>query len=258
MLAERIGMAASVRAVRNVVHDVRVRGGRISVTERNVRSHVAARFGRAASDEKAEAREATVHDGYTSPFWPFVLASTSVGQEGLDFHTYSHAVVHWNLPSNPVDLEQREGRVHRYKGHAVRKNVAAVHGAKAVTPSGTDPWQAVFDAAEADRPEGDSLINPYWVFPLPGGATIDRYVPAMPLSREAKQYEQLQTTLGAYRFVMGQPRQEDLVRYLGPDVERLRIDLGPRSSEANSQKAGKVSEAPSLVTGAWEHLNYRD
>ena len=44
--------------------------------------------------------------------------STSIGQEGLDFHTYCHAVVHWNLPSNPVDMEQREGRVHRYKGHA--------------------------------------------------------------------------------------------------------------------------------------------
>src|SRR5699024_11013379 len=38
---------------------------------------------------------------FNSPFWPFVLASTSVGQEGLDFHTYSHAVVHWNLPPTP-------------------------------------------------------------------------------------------------------------------------------------------------------------
>jgi len=28
--------------------------------------------------------------------------------EGLDFHHYCHAIVHWNLPSNPVDLEQRE------------------------------------------------------------------------------------------------------------------------------------------------------
>ena len=37
-----------------------------------------------------------------SPFWPFVLATTSVGQEGLDFQQYCHAVVHWNLPSNPV------------------------------------------------------------------------------------------------------------------------------------------------------------
>jgi len=102
-----------------------------------------------------------------------------------------------------------------------------VFGAEAVTPSGTDPWRAMFAAAEASRPAGDSLINPYWVFPLEGGATIERYVPAMPLSREAKQYEQLQTTLGAYRFVMGQPRQEDLIRYLGADVERLKIDLGP-------------------------------
>ena len=31
------------------------------------------------------------------------------------------------LPGNPVDLEQREGRIHRYKGHAVRRNVAASH-----------------------------------------------------------------------------------------------------------------------------------
>src|SRR5690606_9916008 len=95
------------------------------------------------SSEAAAEREATVREGYTSPFWPFVMASTSVGQEELDFHTYSHAVVHWNLPSNPVDLEQREGRVHRYKGHAVRKNVAAVHGDSAVTSDGTDPWRAL-------------------------------------------------------------------------------------------------------------------
>ena len=28
----------------------------------------------------------------------------------------------WNLLSNPVDFEQREGRVHRFMGHAERKN----------------------------------------------------------------------------------------------------------------------------------------
>ena len=55
---------------------------------------------------------------------PFVLASTSVVQEGIDFHWWSHSVIHWNLPSNPVDFEQREGRVNRFAGHAVRKNVA--------------------------------------------------------------------------------------------------------------------------------------
>ena len=88
---------------------------------------------------------------FNSPFWPFVLATTSVGQEGLDFHQYCHAVVHWNLPANPVDLEQREGRVHRYKGHAIRKNVAAVHRADAFEAAG-DPWEAMFEAAVRGAP----------------------------------------------------------------------------------------------------------
>ena len=58
-------------------------------------------------DEKL--RKSVVREAFNSPFWPFVLATTSVGQEGLDFHLYCRDVMHWNLPSNPVDLEQREG-----------------------------------------------------------------------------------------------------------------------------------------------------
>ena len=50
-----------------------------------------------------------------------------VTSAGLDFHPYCHAVVHWNLPTNPIDLEQREGRVNRFAGHAIRRNVAAAH-----------------------------------------------------------------------------------------------------------------------------------
>jgi hypothetical protein len=47
-----------------------------------------------------------------------------VGQEGLDFHPYCYRVYHWNLPSNPVDLEQREGWVHCFKDPAIRLNLA--------------------------------------------------------------------------------------------------------------------------------------
>ena len=50
-------------------------------------------------------------------------ATPRVGQEGLDFHPYCYRVYHWNLPGNPVDLEQREGRIHRFKGQ-IRKAVA--------------------------------------------------------------------------------------------------------------------------------------
>ncbi|MDR3577805.1 MAG: DEAD/DEAH box helicase family protein, partial [Anaerolineaceae bacterium] len=58
-------------------------------------------------------RKTAMREAFNSPFWPFVLATTSVGQEGLDFHLYCRDVMHWNLPSNPVDLEQREGRINR-------------------------------------------------------------------------------------------------------------------------------------------------
>jgi Helicase conserved C-terminal domain len=83
----------------------------------NQRARFAMRYGdeRGGEREKAQLRKEAVRAVFNSPFWPFVLATTSIGQEGLDFHPYCHAVVHWNLPSNPVDLEQREGRVHRYK-----------------------------------------------------------------------------------------------------------------------------------------------
>ncbi|MPY12098.1 helicase-related protein [Arthrobacter bussei] len=225
-LAEHIAAAATIRTTPNVVHDLASLGGHISIHEQRMHSHIAARFGRVQTSDAADARESSVRESFNSPFWPFVLASTSVGQEGLDFHTYSHSVVHWNLPSNPVDLEQREGRVHRYKGHAIRKNVAAAHGSAALDPTSDDPWASMFDAAEDAEPAGSLLISPYWVFE--GEASIERYVPAMPLSREAQQYRRLQRTLGAYRSVMGQPRQEDLIKLLGPDAEWPVIDLTPR------------------------------
>src|SRR5690606_20730149 len=101
-----------------------------------------------------EARVESISTAFNSPFWPFVLTSTSVGQEGLDFHLWSHAVVHWNLPANPVDLEQREGRVHRYKGHAVRRNVAATMGPACLSAGRAyecDIWQELFDRAASVR-----------------------------------------------------------------------------------------------------------
>ena len=145
-LAETMTDALSTRTVPNSVESVRVVDGEIQLDVHRVSSHFAARYGRTQFSDQAANREQTVRTAYNSPFRPFVLASTSVGQEGLDFHTYSHAIVHWNLPSNPVDLEQREGRVHRYKGHAVRKNVADVYGWMALDPEHDDPWEAVFDA----------------------------------------------------------------------------------------------------------------
>ncbi|WP_062287467.1 helicase-related protein [Demequina phytophila] len=225
-IAEVMHEALAIRTATNVVEDVRVEDGRVVAEPQRMSSHFAARYGRLQSSDSALMREGTVRVAYNSPFRPFVLASTSVGQEGLDFHTYSHAIVHWNLPGNPVDLEQREGRVHRYKGHAVRKNVAREFGRHGLDGS-DDPWADVFAAAVASRSGEDSEVVPFWVFAPEGGAKIERYVPALPLSRELQHYRRLLRTVVAYRQLLGQPRQDELIQALGQASEWMRIDLSP-------------------------------
>jgi hypothetical protein len=234
-LAMTMREAMSVQTVNYVARRIEQSNGQVTVHPERLRGHFALRFGdeRSETDQTVQ-RAANVRVAFNSPFRPFVLATTSIGQEGLDFHTYCHAVVHWNLPSNPVDLEQREGRVHRYKNHAVRRNLAARHRAAALLRSG-DPWEAMFDAAVRERAaEADELV-PYWVYPE-GDARIERYVPALPLSREAQRRDELKRTTAAYRLVFGQPRQEDLLAYLEgrgetDGLDELRIDLKPRAAD---------------------------
>ncbi len=216
---------------------VRPRKGVVELEPFRFRCRFALRYGQLRSDSDQElARAEVVRDAFNSPFRPFVLASTSVGQEGLDFHRYCHAVVHWNLPSNPVDLEQREGRVNRYKGHAVRRNLARSHGLRALRTRWTgegDPWRRLFELAAAERPAGTSDLAPYWIHEVDGGVSVERRVPLLPLSREVGQLERLKKSLALYRLVFGQARQEDLLALLGRredagELSRFRISLEPR------------------------------
>ena len=196
----------------------------------------------AASEQQASQHLDLVRDAFNSPFWPFVLGTTSVGQEGLDFHLYCHAVVHWNLPSNPVDLEQREGRVHRYHGHAVRKNIAhtvgaaALEQARSVTESGgfVNAWEVAYRLADEQFGDDGGLV-PHWIF-TEGRARIQRYLPVPPLSRDAERLAELRRSLTVYRMVFGQPRQEDFLEFIlrqVPEERReqvaaaLTVDLSP-------------------------------
>jgi hypothetical protein len=186
------------------------------------RTRFAMRFGDQESESGGEPTRADdVRMAFNSPFWPFVLATTSVGQEGLDFHPYCHAVVHWNLPSNPVDLEQREGRVHRYKGHALRKNIAAENGHLAAEAN-RDFWAAMFANACKSCSANKNEIEPFWVT-ANGAFKIERHWPAMPLSREIVQNDELSRALVMYRMVFGQSRQDDLMEFLKKHVPEDRI-----------------------------------
>ena len=225
-----------------------IKADTFKVTKRSVRLaeplRFRTRFAMAFVDQKNEddsegSRKEQVRDAFNSPFWPFVLASTSVGQEGLDFHRYCHSIVHWNLPSNPVDLEQREGRIHRYKGHALRKNIAYGYG-ESPFEKGSDVWETMFNVALANRKAGGNDLHPYWISD-DGPARIERHTPMLPLSRELKHKEDLLRSLTVYRLVFGQNRQEDLVQFLLGRVDpsliesianRCHIDLAPPGNEA--------------------------
>ncbi|HEV8036587.1 helicase-related protein [Yoonia sp.] len=200
-----------------------------------MRARFAMRFATKAEDEKGVRRTSAVQAAFKSPFRPFVLASTSIGQDGLDFHPYCSRIVHWNRPRNPVDIEQREGRVHRYKNHAVRRNVVAAFPATPLTAQNNQsPWISMFDAAQEDEVSngrsGD--IIPFWVYP--GNHKVERVVLIPPFRREKERYKDLITSLATYRLAFGQPRQDELISLFSgmeddfiQELSELQISLRP-------------------------------
>jgi hypothetical protein len=188
-----------------------------------------------SSEKKEGNRKDKIRNAFNSPLRPFVLASTSIGQEGLDFHNYCRKIMHWNLPSNPVDLEQREGRINRYKCLSIRQNVAKLHGDIQLDDT-KDMWSQLFDEALA-REKGpcDPELIPYWVFGKNQQVKIERHVPVYPMSRDSMRYERLIKILSLYRLTLGQPNPEELLEYMykncsEEDIKKLtkgHIDLCP-------------------------------
>lgn len=194
-----------------------------------LRVHFAAGYFDAKTSDKTIQRVNNVRNAFNSPFRPFVLATTSVGQEGLDFHLYSRKVVHWNLPSNPIDLEQREGRINRFLCHAIRQNVAA---------NETDmDWNDKFDVTRQKYGADASEMIPYWCLPenYPYQYQIERIVPMYPFSQDKAKYDRLINVLALYRLTLGQPRQEEMIAILQREdlsveqMEELFFDLSPYS-----------------------------
>ena len=54
----------------------------------------------------------------------------------------------------------------------------------------------------------------YWIYPIEGGACIERHIPALPLSRDLIRSDALRRSLTLYRIAFGQARQEDIMAFL--------------------------------------------
>ena len=210
----------------------------------SMRCHFAANFGdENIGTESGSNRSVNVRTVFNSPFRPFVLASTSIGQEGLDFHFYCRKIFHWNLPHNAIDIEQREGRVNRFKGFVIRKKLAELISDEEIEKYHDEGsiWSALFACAKELNAEDVSGIKPYWYLDNKNSeeksTMIERFVPIHKYSKDQNKYEQLKATLGLYRLTFGQPRQEELIEAFkeslltNEEIETLRktllINLSP-------------------------------
>ena len=199
-----------------------------------VRTHFAVSFTKGKTTEQDTNRKKSVRDAFNSPFRPFVLASTSIGQEGLDFHNYCRRIVHWNLPANPIDLEQREGRINRFECLAIRQNVAKRYGN--IKFKSNDIWSELFNhARNYEKIDECSDLIPYWgLKESEDMVKIERIVPMYPFSRDELKYNRLIKILSLYRLTLGQARQEELLESIFnkwgfdySDVNDLFINLSP-------------------------------
>ncbi len=213
----------------------------------SMRCHFAIPFIDKTITEKSVNRTSNIRKAFNSPFRPFVLSTTSIGQEGLDFHWYARKVVHWNLPSNPIDIEQREGRVNRYKCLAIRRNVAHLYATDKYKS-----WDELFSMAKTELKNQYSELVPYWCLPINLLSEeqkekleyIERIVPLYPFSRDGSKYHWLIDVLSLYRMTLGQPRQEELLNLLRKmnlseeQLKELTIDLSPYN---HKKKGGNFS-----------------
>lgn len=226
------GSRAFVEATRILQTVFAPRRGRVVVPvfgkrrPRRISTDVVAAFGEGAV--QGDSREA-VRTAFNSPFWPFLLVTTSVGQEGLDFHLYCKDIYHWNLPSNPVAFEQREGRINRYNNCMIRSNLVSTLGKLAITP-GEFIWEKYFAVGEqcAHRNDRYSLgLSPHWIFtPAATGCAepFRRHVLDLPCSGDRERYLALIRSLNLYRLALGQPDQKGFLEELKRNPVIAKVD----------------------------------
>jgi hypothetical protein len=192
----------------------------ISGESKKMRTHYAVEFGsQKIETSEGQQRASSIRELFNSPFRPFVLATTSIGQEGLDFHNYCRRIVHWNLPGNPVDLEQREGRINRYKSLVIRQQLANKYREKLTKQSissNSDLWSELFKIADTEErlAHGKCELVPYWHIESDDGIRIERVIPLYPFSIDRSRLDHILKTLAIYRLAFGQPRQTELVDHL--------------------------------------------
>ena len=160
---------------------------------------------------------------FNSPFYPFVLTTTPIAQEGINFQNYCHRIMHWRLPVSPIDFEQREGRINRYRNHAVRKSLAKGNERKT--------WNEIFGIDETMNG-----LSPNWIADVEDPVKIESLVVNHKLSKEETVHKMLKKAVNAYRISLGYGVSKSILDKIQEKAEKhglkvhfdeILIDLSP-------------------------------
>ena len=162
-----------------------------------------------------------IQSTFNSPFLPFVLATTPMAQEGINLHYYSHSIMHWNLPVSPIEFEQREGRINRYRSHLVRKRAAEL-----IDNEHLD-WHDIFNKIELEHDEltkKNKGLFPNWYIPASESPKMERIIAYHPYSKESTRYKNLMETINLYRLSLGYGVELDKLKDIQKAIRKLNSD----------------------------------
>lgn len=174
------------------------------------------RFTDNPEDKAGKINEAWQQDAqirFNSPFWPMVMTTTSIAQEGLDFHAYCRKIMHYTLPNTPMAMEQREGRIDRHCGFIQRIRQAGKFEPQV-------PWKDIFCGNDEEDATG---IIPGWVVPKSreSDISIERIIPYLPTTAEYTKYQRMVKLRKEYRGILGLPNEENQLWELTSIAQQL-------------------------------------
>ena len=177
-------------------------------------------------------------NSFQSPFFPFCFFLSSVAQEGLDFHWYCDWIVHWNVPSSPVAMLQREGRINRYRCFALRKELISDFKKKYKGEFKAENMKDLFMFAECKKPDykGNDGFYPNHISIYNKPLSIRRKCYYYPLSEEHFRWKDLIVNMEFYRSLFGGWSDEgrltdEMIEYIRKREENgegsIMIDIRP-------------------------------
>ena len=142
---------------------------------------------------------------FNSPFYPFVLAITSTGQEGLNLQKYCNQIMHWSVARGTDAFEQREGRIDRPDSLSNRQKLIAMCKDKEVEIedlSWDDIKKRVSEMVTDCSLAKEAGLYPTWYIPSIAGVTdkfkIRRIIPVAKYDSNTIEYRTLYHAINQY------------------------------------------------------------